>query len=113
MGAEDVEGVTDVGAEEGFVGGAAGEVVVAIGVKGMAAAAGTVGKFRRETGEVDFALESEAVGVGREEEMRVAAGGGFEGSAGGDGEEGGEGVGDVSGGGGGEGGGDSAEVMVA
>ena len=27
MGAEDVEGVTDVGAEEGFVGGAAGEVV--------------------------------------------------------------------------------------
>ena len=36
VGAEDVEGVADVGAEDGFVGGTAGEVVVTIGIEGAA-----------------------------------------------------------------------------
>ena len=113
MGAEDVEGVTDVGAEDGFIGGMAGEVVVAIGIEGAAAAAGMIDKFRREAGEAEFALESVVVGVGREEEMRVVAGCGFEGNAGGDGEEGGEDVGDVGRGRRGKRGGEGAKVMVA
>ena len=113
VGAEDVEGVTDVGTEDRFVGGTAGEVVVTVGIKGAAAAAGTIGKFGREAGEVEFVLESKAVGVGREEEMSVVAGCGFEGDAGGDGGEGGEGVGDVGRGRRGKGGGEGAEVMVA
>ena len=41
--AEDVEGVTDMGAEDRFVGCMAGEVVVTIGIKGAAAAAGAIG----------------------------------------------------------------------
>ena len=46
VGAEDVEGVTDVGAEDGFVGGTAGEVVVTIGIEGAAASAGAIGKCK-------------------------------------------------------------------
>ena len=62
VGANDVEGVTDVGTEGGFVGSAAGEVVVTIEIKGVATVAGAIDKFGREAQEVEFALESKGGG---------------------------------------------------
>ena len=46
VGADDVEGVMDVGTEGRFVGSSAGEVVVTIEIRGAAAVAGAVDKFR-------------------------------------------------------------------